>query len=414
MLKHLKSGLTIKLLVALLALVTVASVSCEGEASDTLTVGHLNTVTGSLSYFGPEQEEAVNLAAKHVNDAGGVNGADMVVIIGDTATNPVQGVDTARALIDVDNAVAIVGALASGVTVPVAESVTVPKQILQISPASTSPAITVLEDDDFLFRTTTSDAAQGVVLARLAQELGFKSAGIMYINNAYGEGLADQFEETFTSMGGTVTSKVPHEDSQPTFTSELTKATEGSPEVLLAISYPGQAEVYLRESIEGGYSNSFLFVDATKSPDMIGVVGWDLLEGTYGTAQGSPGSAELDAFRSAYADEYGDPPDHPFIGENYDAAVLVALAAAKAGTNTDSTAIRDALRSVANPPGEEVGPGVEGIKRALELIADGQDINYQGAAGAVDFDENGDVIGYIEIWKVEGGEIVSTGRFELP
>ena len=192
------------------------------------------------------------------------------------------------ALVDVEGAVAIVGAQASSVTLAVAQLVTVPKQRLLISPASTSPAITDLEDDDFLFRTTVSDAAQGVVLARLAWENLYETAGIMLINNAYGEGLADQFEETFASLGGRVTGKVPHEDSQPTYTSELEKATEGDPDVLLAISYPGQAEVYLRESLEGGYSDTFLFVDATKSPDMMEVVGWDPLEGMLGTAQGSP------------------------------------------------------------------------------------------------------------------------------
>ena len=105
---------------------------------------------------------------------------------------------------------------------------------------------------------------------------------------------------------------------------------------------------------------------------------------------------------------------HPFTSETYDAAVLIALAAAKAGTTTDSTAIRDALRSVANPPGQVVGPGVAGIMKALELIAAGEDINYEGAAGTVDFDDNGDVVGYIEVWQVKDGEIISTGRFELP
>ena len=381
---------------------------------DPLIVGHLNTVTGSLSYFGPEQNNGVELAALHVNQAGGVLGAQMIIVTGDTATNPAQGVAAARALLDVEGAVAIVGALASGVTLAVAQSVTVPKQRLLISPASTSPAITVLEDDDFLFRTTVSDAAQGVVLARLAWENGYETAGIMLINNAYGEGLADQFEETFVSLGGRVTGKVPHEDSQPTYTSELEKATEGDPDVLLAISYPGQAEVYLRESLEGGYSDTFLFVDGTKSPEMMEVVGWDALEGMLGTAQGSPDSPSLREFQRSYAAVHGAPPEHPFIAENYDAAVLIALAAAKAGTTTDSVAIRDALRSIANPPGEAVGPGVEGIKKALMLIAEGKDINYEGAAGTVDFDENGDVTGYIEIWKVEGGEIKSTGRFELP
>ena len=378
-----------------------------------LIVGHLNTDTGSLSYFGPEQNNSVELAALHVNQAGGVLGVQMIIVTGDTATNPAQGVIAAALLVE-EGAVAIVGALASSVTLAVAQSVTVPKQRLLISPASTSPAITVLEDDDFLFRTTVSDAAQGVVLARLAREIGYETAGIMLINNAYGEGLADQFEETFVSLGGRVTGKVPHEDSQPTYTSELEKATEGDPDVLLAISYPGQAEVYLRESLEGGYSDTFLFVDATKSPEMMEVVGWDLLEGMLGTAQGSPDSPSLREFQGSYAAVHGAPPDHPFIAENYDAAVLIALAAAKAGTTTDSVAIRNALRSIANPPGEAVGPGVEGIKKALMLIAEGKDINYQGAAGTVDFDENGDVTGYIEIWKVEGGEIKSTGRFELP
>ena len=379
-----------------------------------LIVGHLNTVTGSLSYFGPEQNNSVELAADHVNQAGGVLGVQMIIVTGDTATNPAQGVIAARALVDVEGAVAIVGALASGVTLAVAQSVTVPKQRLLISPASTSPAITVLEDDDFLFRTTVSDAAQGVVLARLAREIGYETAGIMLINNAYGEGLADQFEETFTSLGGRVTGKVPHEDSQPTYTSELEKATEGDPDVLLAISYPDQAEVYLRESLDGEYSDTFLFVDGTKSPEMMEVVGWDALEGMLGTAQGSPDSPSLREFQRSYAVVHGRGPVNPFIAENYDAAVLIALAAAKAGTTTDSVAIRDALRSIANPPGEAVGPGVEGIKKALMLIDEGKDINYQGAAGTVDFDENGDVTGYIEIWKVEGGEIKSTGRFELP
>ena len=87
----------------------------------------------------------------------------------------------------------------------------------------------MLEDNDFLFRTAVSDAAQGVVLARVAEEQGYSTVGIMYINNAYGDGLTAQFEETFNSLGGTVTAKVAHEETQPTFTSELEKATEGDP-----------------------------------------------------------------------------------------------------------------------------------------------------------------------------------------
>lgn len=380
-----------------------------------LVVGNLNSFTGSLAEFGPPLRNSVALAADHVNAAGGIQGGSMVIISRDTGVNPVQGVDAARALIDVENAVAIVGALSSGVTIAAAEAVVIPNERIIISGASTAPAITTLDDNDFVFRTAVSDAAQGVVLAQLAMREGYDTVGIMYINNAYGEGLTDQFEETFTGLGGTVVSRVPHEDTQPTYTSELEKATEGDPDVLITISYTGQAQVYIREAVEGGYADSFLFVDAVKGPEWIEAIDfWDVLDGTLGTVQGGPDRAEKSAFEEAYTAAYGFPPSHPFMGEHYDAAILIALAAAKAGTTTDAAAIRDALRDVANPPGELVGPGREGIARAMQLIAEGQDINYEGTAGNVNIDDNGDVFGSIEIWQVAGGEITSTGEYITP
>ncbi len=385
------------------------------EQLDPLIVGNLNAFTGSLAEFGGPLRNSVELAASHVNRAGGIGGASMVIISRDTAVNPVQGVDSARALVDVENVVAIVGALSSGVTTAVANSVTIQKETLLISGASTAPSLSVLEDNDLFFRTTPSDAAQGIVLARLANEQGYEKVGIMYINNAYGEGLANQFEQTFTAMGGAVTAKVPHEDVQPTYVSELEKATDGDPDVLLTISYTGQASVYVREALEGGYADKFLFVDGVKGPDWIEEIdAWDDLDGTYGTVQGSPDNPAKGVFEESYLETFGFPVSHPFMAEHYDATVLVALAAAKAGSTTDSAAIRDAMREVANAPGEIVGPGRDDIAKALRLIADGQDINYEGAGGNVDFNENGDVFGTIEIWQVKDGEIQSTGRFELP
>ena len=384
-------------LLGALALAAVVSMACgsddggtAGDGGDQLTIGSLIPFTGSLSYFGEPISNAFDLAITHVNDAGGVNGTSVATQHRDTAVSPVQGVDSARALVDIDGASAIVGALSSGVTIAVAESVTVPNGILQISAASTSPAITVLEDNDFLFRTTVSDAAQGVVLARLAMEQGYGSAGILYINNAYGEGLANQFTETFASLGGTVTASVPHEETQP-----------------------GQAEVYLLQALEGEYADEFLFTDAGKAPEIMDIVGWDVLEGMLGTGPGAADNPFLQQFHDSYLGTYGVEVKEPYLAEVYDAAVLIALASELADS-ADPALIRDALRSVANPPGEIVGPGPEGVARALELIRDGQDVNYRGAAGEIDFDANGDVLGTIEIWKIEGGEIKSTGRFELP
>jgi len=408
---------TARILLVLIAVLALIAAACgEEEAAEVtpLKIGQLNSFTGDLSDFGAAHRDAAQLAIDHVNQAGGVLGTRVAIVARDTATNPVQGVDSASALVSVNNVVAIVGALSSGVTIAVAQSVTVPDGILQISAASTSPGITVLDDDDFLFRTTVSDAVQGIILGRLAKELGYDTASALYVNNAYGQGLAEAFEQAFEEEGGTVLELVPVEMVQPTYASELSRATAGDPDVLLALSYPESAQVYLREAIEGGYIDTFLFCDGTKSPAMNAAVGLQYLEGTYGTAAGTPVTAVRTAFEDAYETAFAVVPPLPYLDTTYDAVVLICLAAEKAGSTTDSAAIRDALRDVANPPGEVVGPGVAGIARALELIQDGKDINYEGAGGSQDFDENGDVISTIEIWKIENGEIVSTGRFELP
>ena len=374
----------------------------DGEgAGGPLKIGLLVAFTGDLSDFGPAQENAARLAAKEINEAGGVLGQPIEIVTGDTGTDPSIGVTEATRLVEVEGVSAILGALASGVTLPIAESVTGPSNIVQISSASTSPALTDANDNDFLFRTTISDAAQGVVLAQLATELGLGSICTMFINNAYGEGLAGIFADNFEAGGGTISAQIPHESEQTTYASELGACTEDGPDALAAVAYPESAGVFLREAVESGDVDTFLFVDGTKSSDMFETIGWDVFDGMRGTA---PSSLELDAgatFETSYTAEYGETPPLPFMREMYDAVYLVALAAEKAGS-TDPTDIRDALRDVANAPGETVSPGTEGFTTALGLIADGTDINYEGAAGPVDLDENGDVlIGAIETWHVD-------------
>lgn len=402
-----------KVALALLLPLAFLLFSCRGAQVQEVRIGTLFDYTGSLADFGPPIRNGADLAAKHVNDAGGVLGGKKIVLKHrDSQTSPTAGVDEARKLVTTDKVVAIVGSLASGVTIPVAQSVTIPNNVILISPSSTSPAITDLDDKDLVYRTTPSDALQGVVLGRLAAQLGFKTASTLYINNAYGQGLTQKFKESFEKAGGRVLAMVPHEEQQPSYTAELRRATEGKPDVLVAISYPGQAEVYLKEAIGAGFIKKFLFVDGTKSDDMIKKVGPEALEGTFGTAPGSPDTPERKAFADAYKAAYGELPPKPFIGEAYDAVVLLALAIEKA-KSTKTEDIRKALREVANPPGEKVGPGPGGIKRALELVRKGTDIDYEGAAGSHNFDAKGDVITPIEVWKVQNGSIVSV-RFESP
>jgi len=417
-------GLILLALIAALAVLVVACGDDEEEGKETpaatakttaaaktpvaggaLTIGILFDFTGDLSEFGPNMENGAKLAAKDINDAGGVNGADIELKRADSQTNPTAGVEGARQLVDVEGVSAIVGSLSSGVTLAVAEAVTVPDKIIQISPASTSPALTAVEDDDFLFRTTLSDAAQGLILAKLADELGYKKVSTMYVNNAYGEGLSENFAAAFEDLGGEVPAQVPHEQEQPSYLAELRQATEGSPDALAALSYPQSGTVYIKEAIENNLIKTFLFCDGTKSEDIVDAVGAANLEGMYGTvAAASPYPAD---WVSEFEAEFTEFPPLPYIAESYDAVIMIALGAAKAGS-TDPSEIRDAMRTLNDPDGEKIASGAAGIKKALELIAEGKAINYQGASGFSGWDDNGDVpSGFIEIWKYEAGKIVT-------
>jgi branched-chain amino acid transport system substrate-binding protein len=395
------------LIVPLLTTILGASARAQDEAGP-LRIAVLFPFTGDLSDFGEPFLQAAELAVNEINAAGGVHGQPIELVQGDSATSPQQAVEEARRLIELEGVSAIVGPAGSGETLPVAESVTGPAGVLEITMSATSPALSIANDNDFLFRTTISDAAQGLVMADLAREQGFESACVLYVNNAYGQGLSDAFSERFTAEGGTITAQVPHEQEQASYASEVASCTEGDPDVLVAAAYPESGRVFLRELAEGGDAPSVIFSDGLKSPDLFADLGWDVFEGNYGTAAGLFESDATAVFDQAFEEAYGEIPAVPYLREINDAIYLIALAAERAGSN-DSTAIRDALREVANEPGTVVGPGQEGWQAAVEAIAAGEDINYEGAAGSVDLDENGDVSkGAILIWQIQGEAIEDT------
>jgi ABC-type branched-subunit amino acid transport system substrate-binding protein len=315
-------------------------------------------------------------------------------------------VEAATRLINVNGVQAMIGSLSSGVTIAVAEGVAVPNKIVMISPASTSPALTAVKDNDFLFRTVLSDAAQGLVLAQWAKEQGYTKVATFYTNNAYGVGLSDQFVKTFEEEGGTITAAVSHEQEQTTYLSELQKAVAGKPDALVAISYPVEGAIYIKEAIENNLIKTFLLTDGTKSEDIITAVGAAALEGTTGSVPSTPEEANLTAdFDAEYKAEYGkDVPSAPYVRESYDAVIAIALAA-EAAKSTDSSKIRDQLRKVAGPPGDKLGASAADVKQALEAIRAGTDIDFEGASNRQNWDKNGDVLtGGIEIFRIVGGD----------
>ena len=398
------------------ALVVLAITACgSDESGKTGSVDiHIGTVmpaSGDLSAFGPSAQRSMDLAFELVNEAGGVNGGRISAIHRDSGTNEQIGTDAASGLVNVDGVKVLIGAHSSGVTIAIAESVTIPAGVLHLSVGSSSKAISVLADNDMVFRTRVNDFVKSQALAKLAEAIGYERVSTTYINNAYGASLNESFVENFERAGGTVTAAVAHELGQASYISELREAAKDAPEVLVTIAYPDSGQTLLREAAESGIYDEFMFVDVTKNQTMFDAIGGNHFEGDFGVSPGNPQTPSVQDFRRIYAERTGGDPNQQLIAEAFDGAAVLALAIEKAGSD-DPEAVRDALRPVANPPGEVVGPG--DISKALELLREGKDINYVGAAGDIDFDENGDVVSGMRVWHVVDNEIVDTDIYAFP
>lgn len=379
-------------------------VGCGGE-KEQLKIAFLADFSGPFKEYGPVIQTGVELAIDHINAAGGINGFDVLLVTGDSGLDATKATEEARRLIDIEGAHGIVGPLASTATLAVSNSVTSERKIPLISPSASSASLTNAKDNGYLFRSTVSDSAQGVILADLAKSEGYRDVGILYENSPYGQGLAEVFKAAFEKIGGKATI-ASYEAKAASYLPELKALSMNGSEVLVAVGYPTQAAIFINEALENKIYDKFLFVDGTKSTDLIKAVGTDVLEGMKGTAVGvGPVSAATKAWDAAYKTKNGYLPKIGYVKEAYDATICLALAAQSVGS-TDGAKIAIALSKVCGGDGEKTTPGAAGVKSALTLVSDGKAVNFDGAATSLDWNANGDIAnGYIDIWQYIDGNI---------
>lgn len=376
-----------------------------------LKIAFLGDLTGGLAEIGVEMRDGFLLAIKHINAAGGVFGQPVEFVIGDTNTDPTIAVEEARRMIEIEGAHVIVGAHSSTNSLAVAESITGPAGIPQISPASSSPQLAVAADNDFLFRATLNDKVQGPALAQLVSERGYTNVGVIYRDDAWGQGIADSFAEAFVESWDGQVVKVAVAPQQTTYLSEIQQSLQNGPEALVMLAYVPEGTIILRESIENGLYDRFVFGPTSRNPGLIDAIGGEHLGGMYGTAPGTaPGTESALLWESAFIDEFERPYGFPYTKQAYDATIAFALAAAAAGS-TDGAAIRDQLRRIGGAPGKIVLADIGSIRLGLEAAANGEDLDYEGAAQSLEWDEFGDLArGYVGIWRFTSqGGIEDTG-----
>ena len=391
---------TTLVLLGLAAGLVVGLAACGGDAPaddiGSLRLGLLVNLSEGAPARAVERQRAFELAIQHVNAAGGVFGQPVEFVVGDSTLDPEKAVAEARRLVEEEGVHAIVGPTSSANALAVAEQVSGPAGIPTVSPSATSPALTLVNDGDFFFRTTLSDGAQGPVLARVAREQGFENVGVLYRNDPYGVGLFESFRDAWT---GPITA-VAVEGGQESYLPELHRSAEDGASTLVLLTFESEGAVILREAIDSGLYTRFAFGDAVKSPDLVQGIGGDRLGGMYGTAGASdPDNPSAASWNAAYAAAYGAPPAFAYTRETYDAAIALALAA-QAANSVDGTAIRDKLRAVGSAPGDRIVPGADSLAQGLRLLADGGDIDYDGAAATLDWDGNGELrLGHIGVWR---------------
>lgn len=376
-----------------------AAVAAAAPAAHAQTVkfGLLGGISGPIAALAPAIIDASKLAFDEVNAQGGLlDGLRIEAAVGDAGCNPQAGGDAAAKLVSVEGAVAIVGAHCSGATLAAANTATIPGGVVLISPASTSPAVTALEDNDTVFRTVPSDDFQGAALARTLKAMGYGPIAVTYLNNDYGKGLAEAFKAEYEAQGGAVPVFSAHEEGKASYRAELAELARSGADTLAVFDYgDGSGLTILRQALENSFFERFVGGDGMKAQNIIGELGAANLATFVASSPTGEGGEALERFNAATAAAGGDP-SAIFATSAYDAGFLLALAYEHAGG--DRAKLSASLRAVSSAPGAPVLPGE--WAKAKALIAAGEDVDYKGAAGDHEFDMNGDVPGTYGLFKV--------------
>ncbi|MFG6178684.1 ABC transporter substrate-binding protein [Halomonas sp. THAF12] len=388
--------------------VAATTLALSGMAQAEVKVGFLGGFTGGIESLTPPIFDGANLAVQQINEQGGVlDGQDIVMPTGDTTCSDASAASNAAdRMVNTEQVTAIVGALCTGATIAAANNAAIPGGVTMVSPASTAPAVTDLDDNDLVFRTVPSDAFQGQMLAKLLLDKGIQEVAVTYVNNDYGQGLADAFVAGYESGGGSVLDNLAHEDNRADYRSELGTLAATGAQTLVVLAYADTSgQTVLRQAYESGMFSQYVGGDGMVGDSLVEAIGADVLNGMIATRPGSPELPGTAMFNQQ-AQAAGIDPSAVFAAQAYDAAFLLGLAIEQNG-NAEREGLSEALRSVATAPGEVVLPGE--WEKAKELIAAGTEINYEGASGTHEFDENGDVPGVVQEMLVEDGTFTIQG-----
>ena len=373
-----------------------SNVFADGHA---IKMGIILGFTGPIESLTPAMAASAELAFKEASDSGSLLGGKKIEVIKADSTCVDSAAATAAAEgVIAQGVAAIMGADCSGVTGAIASNVAVPNGVVMISPSATSPGLTTLDDKGFFFRTAPSDARGGQILADITKDRKVKSVAITYTNNDYGKGLADVYEAAVKAHGIKVTTVSAHEDGKADYSSEVATLASAGGDAVAVIGYLDQGgKGIIQGSLDSGAFDTFILSDGMIGDSLTKAFGKDLNK-SFGSLPGSTAKGAgvfANVAKAAGIDSSG-----PYTGESYDAGALIVLAM-QAGNSADRASIAKNVMDVANGPGTKIYPGE--LKKALDLLAKGKKIDYEGATG-VTFTKVGEAEGSFLEKEIKGGK----------
>jgi branched-chain amino acid transport system substrate-binding protein len=413
-----------KPLIAILSLLFAAFllVACgddddkNGGGGAAIKIGLMAPFSGPLEGFGKAMRQAAEMAAEEITNAGGLlKGQKLVIVSEDDGTDPDKAEAAAKKLKTDAAIIALVGPATSSSAARVAEKET--SDIVAISPSATSPGLEGKSKN--FFRTISSDKWQGAAAAKYVDEkLGTakdKNIAVLHIDNSYGEGLGKAFRDELVKRNytGTITlEKYPEQSDYGTydFSQHVTNVFGNQPEVVFMVTYfedgaKFTAAVKTAGVITSSYTPTLVGCDGNYSSQFLSDAEPTVIDGMIGTSPTPPKSdANYIKFANAFKAKFNiaaDKDPELFSETTYDAVYLLAYAIEKAG-KAERGLIQAQLKAMSGPPGDKIN--VAEWAKGKKAAAAG-DIDYFGASGEIDWDDNNDTVpGNYIIWTAKGGK----------
>jgi branched-chain amino acid transport system substrate-binding protein len=342
------TALTCLIAIVLLILSSGCGPNPGGDTNHSLIkIGYYGDLSGPTFNFGESAKNGVLMAVEELNQAGGINGHRIDLVIEDDQGSPERAAARAGKLIDHDKVIAVIAGGTSGNSRAGAPKAQVAK-IPLISPSATDPAVTQI--GDYIFRACFIDTFQGEVMAKFAFNTlkAQKAAILLDFNSPYSRGLSDFFELSFTRLGGQIVNKQLYTITDGDFRGQLNSIRLSDPDVIYVPGYYGNIAFIAKQARQMGITQALLGGDGWDAPELWDL-GGDALNGSYISNHYSAEdpSAAIQQFVRDYKLRYGNLTPDAHAALAYDAMRVLADAIKRAGS-TEGPKLRNALAETKN------------------------------------------------------------------